>query len=364
MRLPALLNRFRNWLFWRPVRSEPARPTRGAIDHVVILDGTMSSLDPGDETNAGLTYKLLTEAGHPVSVYYEPGLHAEHWRNMTDVMTGKGINLQIRRAYGYLASRYRAGDRIFLMGYSRGAYAARSVAGMIDSVGLVRRRHATERTIRAAYRHYQFAAGSAAAAAFREAHCHPEATVEMVGVWDTVKALGVRLPLVWRLTEKHHAFHNHALSPVVRNGFQALAINETREAYDPVLWDCPEDWAEGRIEQVWFRGSHGDVGGELAGFEEARPLSNIPLVWMLERLESCGVALPEGWAARYPTDAAAPSSGTWRRWGKFFLLRRRRVITPGACQSLHASVPDALRAKIVARGAKRAGQKPGAAVET
>src|SRR6056297_308624 len=113
-------------------------------------------------------------------------------------MMGRGINRQIRRAYGHLASRYRAGDRIFLMGYSRGAYAARSLAGVIDRVGLLRVEHATERNIVTAYRHYQSTSGSDAAKVFAEAHCHAETPIEMVGVWDTVKALGLRLPILWR----------------------------------------------------------------------------------------------------------------------------------------------------------------------
>ena len=60
--------------------------------------------------------------------------------------------------------------------------------------------------------------------------------IEMVGVWDTVKALGLRLPIVWQWTERPHLFHNHELGPHIRHGFQALALHETREAFSPVLW--------------------------------------------------------------------------------------------------------------------------------
>ncbi|MEO0381843.1 MAG: DUF2235 domain-containing protein, partial [Pseudomonadota bacterium] len=108
----------------------------------------MSSLDPGDETNAGLLAKLLGEMGSQVSLYYEPGLQWSEWRRAGDVLFGRGINRQIRRAYGYLASRYRPGDKIYLFGYSRGAYAVRSLAGIIDRVGLLRSDAATERNIR------------------------------------------------------------------------------------------------------------------------------------------------------------------------------------------------------------------------
>ncbi|MBY6115845.1 DUF2235 domain-containing protein [Mameliella alba] len=309
---------------------------RGPVDHVLILDGTMSSLKPGEETNAGLTYLLLKETGHP-SLYYEAGVQWKDWSATTDVALGRGINRQIRRAYGYLASRYREGDRIFLMGYSRGAYAVRSLAGIIDMVGLLRADCATERNIRQIYRLYQYAPGGEAARAFAARTCHPEAPVEMVGVWDTVKALGVRLPLLWRLTESEHEFHNHQLGPSIRHGFHALAHDETRAAYAPVMWDCPPGWA-GKVEQVWFRGTHGDIGGQLGGFNEARPLANIPLVWMLERLENCGVALPEGWRTRFPCDANAPSVGTWMGVSKLFILRSPRRVGRDPSESLHPSL--------------------------
>ena len=89
------------------------------------------------------------------------------------------------------------------------------------------------------------------------------------------------------------------------------------------------------VEQVWYRGAHGDIGGQLSGFEAARPLSNIPLVWMLERAESCGLSLPPGWRVRFPRDAEAPSVGTWRNWGKTFLLRRARVVGADDSETLH-----------------------------
>ena len=121
----------------------PAKASRGPQIHLVILDGTMSTLKPGCETNAGLAYQLAQEMGAQISIYYEPGLQWDSWRTVRDVAAGRGINRQIKRAYGYLASRYREGDKIFLMGYSRGAYAVRSLAGIIDCLVLLHRDCAT-----------------------------------------------------------------------------------------------------------------------------------------------------------------------------------------------------------------------------
>ncbi|GHG91755.1 DUF2235 domain-containing protein [Pseudodonghicola xiamenensis] len=341
MVLQRLRSRVLGW-FARPFRSEHSAETlhRGLQAHVIILDGTLSTLEPGYETHAGMTYRLCREMGARVSVYYEAGVQWPNWRATADVVMGRGINRQIRRAYGYLASRYRPGDRIYLIGYSRGAYAVRSLAGVIDRVGLLRADCATERNIRTAYRLYQDGDGSRALHDFASVHCHPEVGIEMVGVWDTVKALGLRLPLLWMLTEERHAFHSHHLGPSIRNGFHALALDETREVFEPVMWDCPQGW-DGHIEQVWFRGTHGDIGGQLGGYEPARPLANISLIWMLEQAEACGLPLPAGWKLRFYTDAAAPSVGTWRGWGKLFLLRKRRVVGHDPSERLHESVARA-----------------------
>ncbi|WP_054462874.1 DUF2235 domain-containing protein [Phaeobacter sp. 11ANDIMAR09] len=338
MVLKQLSNRFLGWL-GRPMRSEHSAEAklRGPQAHVIILDGTMSTLEPGHETHAGRLYHMCCEMGAEVSVFYESGVQWTGWSSAPDVMMGRGINRQIRRAYGYLASRYRPGDRIYLMGYSRGAYAVRSLAGVIGEVGLLKAEHATVRNIRTAYRHYQQSGSPKVAQAFHNAYCHSETAIEMIGVWDTVKALGLRLPLLWRWAESRHSFHNHELGHHVKHGYHALALDETRDVFKPVLWTCPEGW-NGRIEQVWFHGAHGDIGGQLAGHEEARPLSNLPLVWMLEKAEDCGLPLPQDWRMRFSVDPKAPSIGTWQGWGKIFLLRSRRQIGLEPSERLHSSV--------------------------
>lgn len=325
----------------RPERSDATAPVRGRVDHVVILDGTLSSLDTGYETNAGLTFRLLSEVTpkRRVSIYYEAGIQWQGWRRINDLIQGRGINRQIRRAYGFLASRYRPGDRIFLFGYSRGAYAVRSLAGIIDQVGLLAAEHATVRNITQAYRHYQLTPGTDAARAFAAAHCHAGVEVEMIGAWDTVKALGLRFPLLWMLTEPKHAFHNHHLGSRVRHGFHALALHETRAAFAPVLWDSPAEESD-RIEQVWFRGAHGDIGGQLGNHQVARPLANIPLVWMLERAEALDLPLPPGWRERFPCSPDAPMLGTWTDFGKLFLFRSRRAVGADRSEALHPTVAE------------------------
>lgn len=334
--------RNKGWFYWLRGRlwrrpDSDFGPRRGPVTHVVILDGTMSSLEPGNETNAGLTYRLCREMGSQLSIYYEPGLQWRDWRSARDVIMGRGINRQIRRAYGYLASRYRPGDRIFLFGYSRGAYAVRSLAGVIDQMGLLRADEATERNIRDVYRFYENDPTRPGSVAFSRAHCLQDVEIEMIGVWDTVKSLGLNAPIIWRLSEQQHAFHNHDLSHNVRAGYHALALDETRMAYKPVLWTSPAGFS-GRVEQVWFPGTHGDIGGQLGGFEAARPLANVPLVWVLERAAARGLPLPDGWVERFPRDIHAPSIGTFRGYGKWFITRRARVTLQDPSERLHDSV--------------------------
>jgi uncharacterized protein (DUF2235 family) len=125
--------------------------------HVVLLDGTMSSLKPGCETNIGLTYRLLSDLPRDahVTLYYEPGIQWRGFRRAHEVVAGVGINRQIRRAYLFLARNYRPGDRVVLMGYSRGAYAVRSLAGLIDGMGLLRAAQIDEETLDRVYSLYR-----------------------------------------------------------------------------------------------------------------------------------------------------------------------------------------------------------------
>ncbi len=330
------------WLRRAPlIRRITPKPgaVRGRVDHIVILDGTNSNLIPGEETNAGILYKLLGEtapAAH-LNLHYEAGVAWDSWRSTAHVISGFGINDRIKRAYGAISSRYQPGDRIFLFGFSRGAYAVRSLAGIIGKVGLLQSAHATERNIRQVFRHYEVAPSGSVAAGFAQAFCHQGVEIELVGAWDTVKSLGLRVPWLWRLSEAKYKFHDHALGSHVKNGFQALALDERREAFTPVLWETPERF-DGHIEQVWFRGTHGDIGGQLGGFNLARPLSNIPLVWLLERTQTCGIVLPDGWARRYEMDASAPSIGSIRGLGWMFILRKPRTVGIDRSETIHPSV--------------------------
>jgi uncharacterized protein (DUF2235 family) len=347
------------WTRLAGYRSRPPRlpQVRPAHVHVVLLDGTMSSLRPGCETNIGLTYRLLSELPDSanVTVYYEPGIQWRGIRRAHEVMAGIGINRQIRRAYLFLARNYRPGDRIVLMGYSRGAYAVRSLAGLIDKMGLLREAQIDEETLDRVYRLYREAPDSAAAKALKAALCHAYPAVNFLGVYDTVRALGIRWPVLWRFMPLPHPYHSHALGPSTRVARHALAIDETRDVYEPVLWDVPEEMAaSGDVQQMWFRGSHGDVGGHLEGYRPARALSNVALVWMLGEAEAAGLPLPLFWRSRYLTDPYAPSVGTLRGYGRLFVFRHRRRVGLDPSERIHPTARGAAAARGIGLGGRPA----------
>lgn len=315
-----------------------------ACTHVYIIDGTMSRLVPGEETNTGLLYRLLEELGprRGQTVGYHPGVQGEGVGKWLSIAAGAGINLAITEAYAALAARYRAGDRIMLFGFSRGAYAVRSLAGFIGRVGLVRCEDATERNIARAFRLYEAATVTDETRAFRAAHCHERVMIEALGVWDTVKALGLPYPVVSRLAPMATEFHDEGLTAEVRNAFQALALDEDRLAYAPMPWRVSDDWP-GRVEQMWFAGTHGDVGGHVWNAPEARPLANIAFRWLVGRAEACGLILPDGWADRFPVDPGAATKGNRSGRARLFWDRAPRIV--GACSSeaVHPSVVRRMR---------------------
>ena len=335
-RLNKTLFGLRRWWPWAP-QLKPEVIPKGAAPkwHVIVLDGTLSSFERGRETNAGQLAKLLSKSRPEVYVYYEPGLQFNGWRSVWSLLTGKGIGDQIQRAFGVLSSRYDPGDKIVLAGYSRGAFAVRSLSGMIDRVGLLKPEHATERMVELAWSHYRRLMSEETLQDFRDEYCLTDITIEAVGVWDTVRALG--LPYVNKVYKDPYAFHSYDIAECVSSGFHAMALNESRLAYNLEKWNASTR-PDKELRQVWFRGVHGDVGGHLSGFEAARPLSNIPFIWVVENLEAKGLPCPENWQDRFQTDPKAPSLGIWRGWGRFLPIRKRRMVNLKAGEEIHTSV--------------------------
>lgn len=312
----------------------------------------MSSLTPGHETNIGQTYRLLSELPDDAGmrVYYEPGIQWRGLRRSHEVLAGIGINRQIRRSYMWLAEGYKPGDRIILMGFSRGAYAVRSLAGLVDRMGLLRLGALNDTRMETLYSLYRNAPESVAAQEMTADHCHPDVPITFIGAYDTVRALGVRYPLIWRFMPLPHPYHTHTLGAHVQIARHALALDETRSAFRPILWDTANVREGQDVQQMWFEGSHGDIGGHLSGRLKARFRGNISLNWMLAEAQVVELSLPPNWQARFPTDVQAPSVGTSSGFNKLFWARGRRTVGLDPSEALHPSA----RASAQARGVELA----------
>lgn len=314
--------------------------SRPPVCHVVLMDGTFASLTQGRRSSIARIHAMLTgERGQlpaPVRIHYAAGQQWDAWRTLPELTMGATLERNICDAYAWLAREWRPGDPLFFFGYSRGAFAVRSLAGMIGRVGLLTHAHATPGNVQRAWQLYRNDP-ALQVEPLDPSLCHPVVPIRLIGVFDTVMALGIRLPLLWMLTEPRFRFHDEHLGSHVEHGLQALALDETRAAFQPLVWDSQS--VAGRIEQMWFRGCHPDIGGQLSGLEYARPLANIPLVWMMSGAEGFGLPLPAGWQQHFPCDATAPSVGSWRSWGKAFLARAPRLAGRDATERLHPSVP-------------------------
>ena len=259
---------------------------------IICCDGTWNRADqvangePCPTNVVKLAYRVAKRdtMGVPQIVYYDHGVGTG---NTIDRMTGgafgRGLEENIHDAYRFLIANYEKGDEIFLFGFSRGAFTARSLAGMVRNCGILKREAVAEyRNAIGLYRDRASDPNHENSRRFRGSFsiCGDESVkIRMIGVWDTVGALGIPIQALGlrRMTRSRHQFHDTELSSSVEYGFHALAIDERRGAFKPTLWaDAPKDHT---VEQVWFAGVHSDIGG---GYPVAG-LSDIALQWMMKK---------------------------------------------------------------------------------
>lgn len=240
---------------------------------------------------------------------------------------GEGLFSKVRDGYACIASMYRPGDRLYLFGFSRGAYTARSLAGMIAICGLPDQDRVSDQAVRDAFDAYRAGIDRAP---FLEAlngkYGNMTTTIEiaMVGVWDTVGALGIPGSLFQGLDATKYGFLDTTLHPDVKAAYHALSIDERRPAFDPTLW---QPNGKSLLEQVWFAGVHADIGG---GYAEAG-LSDIALSWMMKQARGHGVRFDAGAYDRYT--AAEPKhslDALHRSWSPLWGFPKSRIVPPDA----------------------------------
>ena len=245
--------------------------------------------------------------------YYEAGVGTSADERLIGGAFGYGLSQNIRNGYRFLAENYRDGDQVFLFGFSRGAYTARSLAGLVRNCGILRPDHADR--VDEAFAFYrdrtsQTHPSAIASVIFRRMYSWPESKIYFVGVWDTVGALGIPDDLPgWEevskvLTgwEQLWGFHDTQLSKDVAYAYHALAIDEQRAAFKPTLWTQDDQADHQELEQVWFAGVHSEIGG---GTKDPS-LSDIALTWMVERAVQAGVKILPGQPAAGSPDLEIP----------------------------------------------------------
>jgi uncharacterized protein (DUF2235 family) len=268
-----------------------------ASNIVICCDGTWNSADQeavkGElcVTNVlkiACRLKKETAAGALQIVYYDQGVGTG---NVLDRVVGgafgEGLEANINDAYRFLIANYEPGDKLYIFGFSRGAYTARSLCGMIRRCGILKRDKVREYPkAKAIYRTTRSADDPAAVEFRKGAAIETDTPIQCVGVWDTVGALGIPLRAFGRQNREKYEFLDTRLSKAVKFAFHALAIDEHRGTFKPTLWDS-QPVAGQTVQQVWFAGAHSDVGG---GYPE-HSLSDIALDWMMESATMAGLEL-------------------------------------------------------------------------
>ena len=264
---------------------------------VVLFDGTWNKPDDEEKiTNVVKLQRAIPDAdanGVRQLVHYVIGIATDDLGPQLTFAIGAigfGVGDRIRRGYTFVCENYEDGDEIYVIGFSRGAFQARSLAGLIALAGVAR--SAGEQSVAGVWDYYEqnkLKPEPTRLEALRAAGRYP-VRIKCVAVWDTVGILGI--PFIRKGSIKELlGFHDTRLSPLVDVGLHALAIDEPRGPFAPTFWTIDKGAAlpEGQIvEQVWFPGSHANVGG---GIKDCA-LSDIALLWMAERMsQTTGLAI-------------------------------------------------------------------------
>lgn len=260
----------------------------------VFFDGTWNRADQKSSegkacpTNITKLFEATLpadEEGNPQIVHYVRGVGTRWSERLRGGGFGYGISNNIKEGYRFLVSNYESGDAVYIFGFSRGAYTARSLAGMIRNVGILKREKLHR--LNEAYRHYrdkspQWHPDADASIDFRQEYTWKNEEIHFLGVFDTVGALGAPFGIIigWIIDKIFRcSFHDTQLSSIVKNAYHCLAVDEKRLPFMPTLMspnknhNTSENYA-----QEWFPGVHSNVGGGYA----KTGLSDLALKWMAD----------------------------------------------------------------------------------
>lgn len=341
---------------------------------LICLDGTWNEAGAAAASDDTNVIRLFRSAQHFKSpgqlAFYFQGVGSRTFEKLRGGILGYGLFEQVKDAYLEIVNNYQPGDRLFIAGFSRGAFSARCLASFVTRCGILKNHSfdvadlRDKRAIDQLWDLYaQRSTHSRELADFCTTHCHTPAgfPVEAVAVWDTVGSLGipweifdhsVAVDLLSSINAGKYSFLDTDLPLSIPRAYHALALDEQRVPFEPTLFTGPRV-SDGSVLQVWFAGAHSNVGGGFAN----TGLSDIALDWMIRRLtDNHGLLLkpiqldPAGlWAPVGKT--AIDQTAAKVNYDKLHLLRPRLVaagslLHPSAHRRLqgepgHTAVPTA-----------------------
>lgn len=270
----------------------------------LFLDGTWNNVD--DNTNVWRMKSLCAKSSEQL-VYYSAGVGTQSGEKIYGGMFGIGINEEVLSAYEWLIEHYEPDSQLFIFGFSRGAFTARSLAGFISKCGLLK--PGSPLSLKQLYERYR----NGTAKSVREIEHVSKSDLSLEdqwikehsrsipiwfqGVWDTVGALGVPLPWAPKVSRSDFTFLETDLRINYTHAYHALAIDEHRKKFAPTLWkkntpkngDTYTPRTIDKVEQRWFVGAHANVGG---GYESDL-LAQIPLNWLMNKAIALGLIFKE-----------------------------------------------------------------------
>ena len=336
---------------------------------VVCLDGTRNEPETG-ATNVARLFAMAVKSDDQL-VYYDPGVGTMGARSATTrfgklltrvagLLLGHGVKDNIEQAYGFLMHNYRQGDRIFVFGFSRGAYTALALTGMVRTVGLLR--PGADNLVPYALKLYANSGPDDPSddeekkfwklrRGFTTTFGNPvlpnpfdteHKQIEFLGVWDVVKSIGW---LNWRAQLQQARWPFTRKVPSVRTGRHAISIDEKRRQYAEYRFDSDEvAQRRGELREMWFAGVHSDVGGT---FPDNHDLADIALKWMVDEAVVAGLLVdPQAYrrvldaklGEELPADhALGKIHASGLLWWLIGFGWRRRQIRAG--DEIHPSVP-------------------------
>ncbi len=301
---------------------------------VVCYDGTNNEYGTHN-TNVVKTFEVIVRDDTQIA-FYDPGVGTFSFLGRT---LGKKVGIVLGLAFGYgirqniddgseyLMDRFELGDKVFIFGFSRGAYTARALAGMIHQFGILQK--GSKNLIPYVSKMYfkkDKKKKFSVIKDFKETFSHV-CQPHLIGLWDTVGALGPNLS---------KKFPDLKLNPDIKYGFQAIAIDEKRRPYKVILWDKRDKVDNQVIEQVWFAGVHSEVGGGCS--KDECSLSDIAFAWMMDKASECGLKLKDDWQDGLNRDASVNMHSSYTLPWTIPGLRKKREISDRA--RIYQSVID------------------------